>query len=160
MMTPPATCDVQVSLLTTSPQSCTAVIALSVTTPVSVSTSTSAACTPHTWTLETCGFWAPIGAAQSPLPLASSIPSRAQNSFQPQLFWFLVSTTLPGSIARCSGSAPTRGPTFLNRSSSAASAPRRVAGACDGQVVLPPEPVEYPKVLSPSLVTMSFGSRP
>ena len=35
-----------------------------------------------------------------------------------------------------------------------------VAGACDGQVVLPPEPVERPNWLSPSLTVMSVGSRP
>src|SRR5438874_2598842 len=95
-----------------------------------------------------------------PLPRASSMPRRAQNSFHDQSFLFLPSTTLPGSTARSVGSAPTRGPTFLNRSSSAAWAARSVAGACDGQVVLPPEPVEEPYVLSPILVTTSVGSSP
>src|SRR5439155_12760497 len=36
----------------------------------------------------------------------------------------------------------------------------RAAGACDGQVVLPPEPVEAPYGLSPNSRVMSRGCRP
>src|SRR5439155_24885717 len=39
-------------------------------------------------------------------------------------------------------------------------APRRAAGACDGQVVLPPDPLDGPYWLSPILVITSVGSRP
>src|SRR5271166_4771199 len=46
MMTPPATCDSQPCLLTMLPQSCTATNFNIVTTPVSISTLTSATCTP------------------------------------------------------------------------------------------------------------------
>src|SRR5439155_13339795 len=93
-------------------------------------------------------------------PFASSMPSRAQNSFQAHSFLFFASTTLPGSMVRSFGSAPTFGATFLNRSSRAACAASSAAGACDGQVVLPPEPVEKPRLLSPILTTGSVGWRP
>src|SRR5438045_5579787 len=93
----------------------------------------------------------------SPLPLASSMPSRAQNSFHAHALPPFLSTTRPGSVARSFGSAPTLGATFLNRSSRAAWAARSAAGAWDGQVVLPPDPLENPYWLSPRWTTMSVG---
>ena len=93
----------------------------------------------------------------SPFPFASSMPSRAQNSFHAQSFLVFVSTTLPTSIVRSFGSAPTLAATFLKRSSRAAWAARSVAGACEGQVVLPPDPLEKPYWLSPSFTMMSVG---
>src|SRR3954447_9012433 len=88
------------------------------------------------------------------------MPSRAQNSFHAHACLVFVFTTWPGSIARSFGSAPTLGPTFLNRSSRAAWAARSVAGACDGQVVLPPDPLDGPNWLSPMWVTTSVGMSP
>src|SRR6478752_1762284 len=86
----------------------------------------------------------------SPFPFALAMPSRAQNSFQGQAWLVLVSTTLPTSILSVFGSAPTLAATFLKRSFRAAWAARSVAGACEGQVVLPPDPLEEPYSLSPS----------
>src|SRR5262249_58303856 len=86
---------------------------------------------------------------QMPVPLASSMPSLAQNSFHDQLLLLAESTTLPSSMLRFLASALTFSATFLNRSSRAAVAARSVAGACDGSVVLPPEPEDWPRLLSP-----------
>src|SRR5262249_4362463 len=152
MMTPPATCDSQPSLLTIMPQSCTATILVQRTTPVSVSTRTSAIWTPPTPVLETPGLTSFLSAStlvdsakvQKPCPLAWSMPSLAQASFQDQLFLLALSTTLSFSIARSSTLAPSLGAILANKSSRAAVAATSVAGACDGQVVLPPEPDDEP----------------
>src|SRR5438270_9501079 len=95
MTTPPATCDSQPCRLTTRPQSCTATTLVQRTTPVSVSTRTSASCTPPTPLLDSPGV-------QLPLALTVSMPSRAQASFHDQLLLLPLSTTLPGSTARSS----------------------------------------------------------
>src|SRR5437867_735227 len=97
MMTPPVTCDSQHSLLTTRPQSCTATKLVHLTTPVSMSTMTSAICTPPTCTLERPLFSGLIDSAwlQVPVPLASFMPSAAQASFHDQLFLLALSATLP-----------------------------------------------------------------
>src|SRR5581483_2136270 len=88
MMTPPATCEAQHRALTTRPQSCTATIFLQRTTPVSVSTVTSAICTPQTPLFDRPGD-------QLPLTDTVSMPSRAQASFQAHDLLLALSTTLP-----------------------------------------------------------------
>src|SRR5262245_5163657 len=151
MMTPPATCDSQASLLTTRPQSCTATIRLQRTTPVSVSTVTSATCTPPTPTLEMprLAGCCDSGKVHRPVPRASSMPSLAHASFQSHFLSRVLSTTLPASTDRSSFLEPSLPAILSNRSSSAAVAAWSVAGACDGQVVLPPEPDDGPRLLSP-----------
>ena len=69
-MTPPATCDSQASLLMIRPQSCTATMCVQRTTPVSVSTSTSAICTPPTWPLEMFSLPGSLEMAQAPVAVA------------------------------------------------------------------------------------------
>src|SRR5439155_20694065 len=86
---------------------------------------------------------------QLPWPLASSMPSRAQASFHDQLLSRFLSTTLPFSSDRSSLSASSFLATLPRKSSRAAVAACRAAGACDGQVVLPPEPDDDPQGLSP-----------
>src|SRR5215472_17226727 len=135
MMTPPATCDSAHSLLMIRPQSCTATILVQRTTPVSVSTLTSAICTPPTpWFAMSCG----TGDFAS--PLAVSMPSRAQASFQDQLLLLALSTTLPSDTARSSFLALSLAASLSKRSSRAATAAFQAKGEVPGQVVLPPEP--------------------
>ena len=90
-----------------------------------------------------------------PCPAGRRLPSTTS-----VLFCSALSTTLPGSMARSSGLALSLAAILANRSSRAAVAARSVAGACDGQVVLPPEPLDWPYGLSPMRVMMSVGSRP
>src|SRR5215470_13255337 len=98
MMTPPATCDSQPSLLTTRPQSCTATILVQRTTPVSVSTSTSATCTPPTLTLLSSATpWRTAASLAPGLPTTTSMPSLAHASFQEYFFWAALSLMPPGS---------------------------------------------------------------
>src|SRR5262245_11420938 len=132
------------------------------TTPVSVSTETSATWQPPTCPLDTLGLSGSLAIwpLHMPVPLASSMPSLAQNSFHDQLLLLAESTTLPSWISRLFASAPTLPATFLNRSSRAALAARSVAGACDGSVVLPPEPDDWPRLLSPILTWMSSTLSP
>src|SRR5437899_688121 len=112
MTTPPATCDSQPCLLMIRPQSCTATTLVQRTTPVSVSTRTSAICTPPTPTFDS-------PAVQSPLPSITSMPSRAQASFHDQLLLFALSTTLPCLIGPLPGPLP-GGCHFLSHSDSLA----------------------------------------
>src|SRR5262245_40354857 len=147
MMTPPATCDSQASLLMIRPQSCTATIFVHLTTPVSVSTQTSATCTPPTWTLErlTPSFfaWASLR-LQVPLPLTCYLPSRAHTFFHSYSLLAFLSRTLPGMISRSDASALSLPATFSKSASRAFVAAMSVAGAWVGQVVLPPEPCDRP----------------
>src|SRR5947209_3150559 len=153
MMTPPATCDSQPSLLTIRPQSCTATTFVQRTWPVSVSTSTSATCTPPTPDFEMPRFSGLSASLEvhEPVALACSMPSLAQASFQAHDLPRVLSTTLPTSILRSSFLEPSLPATLSKKSSSAAAAACNVAGACDGQVVLPPEPDDAPIGLSPIL---------
>src|SRR5438876_11186942 len=89
MTTPPATCDSQPCLLMIKPQSWTATTLVQRTTPVSVSTLTSAICTPPTPLLERPDV-------QLPVPFTLSMPSRAQASFQLHSLLLALSTILPG----------------------------------------------------------------
>src|SRR5436853_6016164 len=122
MMTPPATCDSQPSLLTIRPQSCTAQTLVQRTTPVSVSTMTSATCTPPTPTLDSPGV-------HLPSPLTVFMPSLAQASFHFQLLLLALSTILPGSMVRSATLAPSRGAIFSNRASRASVAELSADGA-------------------------------
>src|ERR1700730_11084252 len=119
----------------TMPQSWTATTLVQRTTPVSVSTETSATCTPPTPLLESPGV-------QLPVPLTESIPSLAQASFhdQPLPFSRLLPrlTILPASTPSSSFFTPRRGAIFSKSASRAALAAFRNAGAVPGQVVLPP----------------------
>src|SRR5579884_914725 len=144
MMMPPAICDSQPCLLTTRPTSCTATTCVQRTRPVSVSTTTSAIWTPPTPWLETPGLALASAAVQVPVALICVMPSRAQASFHDQLLLVALLTILPGSMSRSSGLESSFGAIALNNSSLAVVAARRAAGACDGQVVLPPEPLERP----------------
>src|SRR5438034_9367189 len=153
MTTPPATWDSQVNLLTTRPQSCTATNLVQRTTPVSVSTNTSATCTPPTCTLDRPGV-------QSPVPLTLSMPSRAHAFFHSHSLPVALSTILPGLMARSSFFASSRSAILANSASRAAEAALRMAGAVPGSVVLPPEPPDGPNGLSPIRTVMSFTSRP
>src|SRR6516225_1220248 len=108
MMTPPATCDSQHSLLMTMPQSCTATTLVQRTTPVSVSTRTSAICTPPTPFPDRPALTSSSLAASSahwPCPLTLSMPSLAQASFHDQLLSLALSTILPGCTTRSSALA-------------------------------------------------------
>src|SRR5262249_30173261 len=136
MMTPPVTCVSQPSLLTTRPQSCTAQTLVQRTWPVSVSTQTSAICTPPTWPDELPAFSGLFDSAwfHMPAPFAWFMPRAAQASFQEMPLPLPLSTTLPGVIDRFSGLALSLGAILANKSSRAAEAACRVAGACDGQV--------------------------
>src|SRR6516225_5855741 len=162
MMTPPATCDSHVSLSTTMPQSWTATTCVQRTTPVSVSTTTSATCTPPTPTLDKPLVSGALAspAVQAPWPLACAMPSLEHASFQGHDLPRFLSVTLPASITRSSTLDSSFAAICLKKSSRAASAALKVAGACEGNVVLPPEPVERPYGLSPSLTRMSLASRP
>src|SRR5262245_33218518 len=153
MTTPPATCDSQQSLLMTRPQSCTATTLVQRTTPVSVSTRTSAIWTPPTPTFDRPGV-------QSAAPLAVSMPSLAQASFQDQLLLLVLSTILPASMVRLLAWAPSRPAIFSNRASRAAVAAFKQAGDVPGVVVLPPEPPDRPYWLSPIRTVISLGPRP
>src|SRR5262245_9457994 len=137
MMMPPAICDSQPCLLMTMPQSWTPTNFVQRTTPVSVSTETSATCTPPTLTLDRPG---------DHLPLAEtvSMPSLAQASFQAHDLLLALSTILPGSMARSSFLAPSRGAILSNSSPSTAVAVLKADGAWLGQVVLPPDPLVLP----------------
>src|SRR5712692_5932111 len=95
MMTPPAICDSQPCLLMTMPQSCTAKNFVQRTTPVSVSTLTSAICTPPTLTFDKPGDHLP--AAET-----VSMPSLAQASFQLHDLLLPLSVILPGSMDKSS----------------------------------------------------------
>src|SRR5579885_1213674 len=152
MMTPPATCDSQVRGLTTRPKSCPATICVQRTTPVSVSTSTSAICTPPTPELDTFLFSGLFDSAavQKPVTLTCSPSRAAQAFFQSQLLPLALSTTLPRSMDKFSALVSSLAAILANSSSRAAVAARCVAGACDGIVVLPPEPLEAPLGLSPN----------
>src|SRR5262249_2732894 len=151
MITPPATCDSQHILLTTMPQSCTATNRVQRTTPVSVSAWTSATCTPPTLTFDSPGD-------HRPWADAVSMPSRAQASFQVLFLFLPLSTMWPGSMARSSFLASSRGASFSNKASRPALAELNAEGAWLGQVVLPPEPLVLPHWLSPTRTVMSFGS--
>src|SRR5262249_13658658 len=153
MMTPPATWLSQPCLLTSRPQSCTATILVQRTTPVSVSTSTSATCTPPTCTFEMprLAGWFASPACHRPVALASSIPRRAHASFHVQLLFLPLSWTLPPSRLRSAALEPSLPAIFSNRASRTDAAACSAAGACDGQVVLPPEPDELPRGDSPIL---------
>ena len=125
--------------------------------------STSAICTPPTWPLEMFALSGLVRDALTPVALALRfVHAEPGAGFLPgPLLLVLRVDDLAGlDRAGLSGWPPTFGATFLNRSSRAACAARSVAGACDGQVVLPPEPVEEPNWLSPILATMSVGCRP
>src|SRR5947209_6142866 len=100
MITPPASWDSQQSLLTTKPQSCTATNFVQRTTPVSVSTRTSAICTPPTWTFDK-------PAVHLPAPRTDSMPNLAHASFHDQLLPAL-SEILPGTMVKSSALAPRR----------------------------------------------------
>src|SRR3954447_12253230 len=138
MMTPPATCDSQPCLLMIRPQSCTATIFVQRTTPVSVSTSTSATCTPPTPLFDR-------PSVKLPVPFTWSMPSLAHASFHAQLL--SPALILPGSfgsIVRSPALAPRRPAIFSNRASRAAITALSVGGEVPGQVVLPPDPCDGP----------------
>src|SRR5207249_3300742 len=123
------------------------------TTPVSVSTMTSATCTPPTPLLDRPGV-------QLPGSLTVSMPSLAQASFQAHSLLLALSTILPGATDRSLACASRRGAIFSNSRSRAALVALRKAGAVPGQVVLPPEPPDRPNWLSPIRTVMSLTSRP
>src|SRR5262249_21219829 len=107
------------------------------TTPVSVSTWTSAICTPPTWTLDR-------PAVHLPLARTMSMPSLAQASFQVYFLLLALSTTWPGSMLRSPLSHLSLGASLSKKSSRAEETALSAAGAVPGQVVLPPEPLDGP----------------
>src|SRR5271165_2327 len=123
----------QPSRLTTKPQSCTQTIRLTLTNPVSVSTSTSAICTPPTPRLESPSF-------HRPLATTGFIRRRAvaERQFDP------VGSDIPEANAR---------------SASAFWQASNTAGATEAAVVLPPLPPDGGNVVSPILTEIAAGSR-
>src|ERR1017187_8033008 len=116
MMMPPLIWLSAVSLLTNNPASCTQTIFLTLTNPVSVSTSTSANCTP-------AAPWEESPCCHSPRTTRGFMPSflHASGQLAP-----LASAT-PACCCNCS---------------SALAQASKIAGATDAQVVLPPLPPE------------------
>src|SRR5215831_7458437 len=136
MMIPPLIWLMLPRRLTTRPQSCTQTIRLTLTNPVSVSTSTSAICTPPTPLLES-----PCFQLQRPRATIRCIRRRlvAAGQFNP------VGSDTPEADAR---------------SASAFWQASNTAGATEAAVVLPPLPPDSGKVVSPILTEIAAGSRP
>src|SRR5215472_346039 len=134
MIIPPLTWLMLASRLTTRPQSCTQTILLTLTNPVSVSTSTSAICTPPTPRLESPSF-------QRPRATTGFIRRRAvaARQFSP------VGSDMPEADVR---------------SASALWQASNTAGATEAAVVLPPLPPDGGNVVSPILTEIAAGSRP
>src|ERR1017187_744371 len=134
MIMPPLICVSQVSLSTTSPQSCTHKILRTFTKPVSVSTSTSANWTPPT----------PLDESPSchwPCDVRGLTPSfrQAANQFVPR-----ASVT----------------PVFFCKSCSAFVQASKMAGQTDAAVVLPPLPPEGGNCVSPIRALICSGLSP
>src|SRR5258708_7106601 len=131
---PPRTWLMLASRLTTRPQSCTQRIRLTLTNPVSVSTSTSAICTPPTPRLESPSF-------QRPRATIGFIRKRAvaDHQFEP------VGSEIPETDAS---------------SASAFWQASNTAGATEAAVVLPPLPPDGGNAVSPIPTEIAAGSRP
>ena len=154
MMTPPATCDSQPCRLMMVPQSCTATTRVQRTTPVSVSTLTSATCTPPTPLL--ASPWPSVLLVTSIV----SMPSRAHACRHGQRWLAPRLTTCPGSMDRSPACTFSRPAMRCKNWSRAAVAALRATGAVPGQVVLPPDGLDRPNGLSPTCTVMSRGCRP
>ena len=123
----------------TKPQSCTATIFSTFTIPVSVSTSTSAICTPPTPLLVRSGGFVRSGFV--PRTVIGMAPSLAHASFQLRDLWESPLTpTLPFTHSNWSGCASSVGATLANSRSRASTAARRVEELTPPIVVEPPEP--------------------
>ena len=123
------------------PQSWTATIFLTFTMPVSVSTSTSAICTPPTPLLVRSGGLLLSGFL--PRTVSGMAPSLEQASFQlSERLESPLTPTLPFTHSNWSGCAFNAGATCANSASRASTAARRVEELTPPMVVEPPEPPE------------------
>ncbi len=140
MMSAPCTCDSAVFKFTTNPQSCTATILLTRTMPVSVSTLTSAICTPPTPALVRSGLLR-VGCRQlTPCVVMPAGPSLAQACFHVRPLPPPLMRTCPFADSRCSGVVPSTGASFSNMALMASTEARRAAELTPPMVVEPPLP--------------------
>ncbi len=143
----------------TRPQSCTATILLTLTMPVSVSTLTSAICTPPTPLFVRSGGWSRSGFL--PCAAIGVGPIFAHASFHVSLRAGDAATrTTPSHASSSSGLAFSAGATFSKSISRACTAARRVEDDTPPIVVEPPDPPDTGYCVSPIIRLMVSSGTP